>query len=296
MKRSHYSGAGSSQGSSSTHIDSKRARQAKQFRSDRRSFDEADSQLLAALETQCDIASCEPRSRSDIPSGVIRPQTLGRPRTGLEIEKLRVTNQKSVPLRSSTLSCPRRCSGTMAVSDECVPNFVNGLFERELYKVYQEHRGALRDHCMKLDELFVYMEEIVGPIEALEKALSRVDWVVFTPWNNIIRFVIDENPENVVYVSKDDSEEILSLIEYLEDGWEEGCELSHLLNKWAGNVHFHGEKRNQRFRSWISTYPALFACEPYKNGMWAIKWIGMQCRVEIVTKRGTPTDTSPKCQ
>ena len=180
----------------------------------------------------------------------------------------------------------------MAVSDGCVPNFVNGPFERELYKVYQEHHEALRDHCMSLDELFDYMEEIVGPIEALEEALSRVDWVVFTPWTNIIRFVIDENPENVVYVSKDDSEEILSLIEYL-DGWEEGCELCHLLKHWPGNVQFHGERRNQRFRSWISTYPALFACVPYENEAWAIKWIGMQCRVEIVTKRGALIDISP---
>ena len=292
MKRAHHSGAGSSQGSSSTHIDSKRALQAKQFRSDKRSLDEADSELLAALETQREIASCEPRSRSDIPSGVVRRQTLGRPRTGAEIEELRVKKQKSMPSRSSTLSCPRPCSGTMAVSDERVPNFVNGLFERELYKVYQKH--CLDE--LKLDELFVDMEEIVGSIEALEKALSRVDWVIFTPWTNIIRFVIDENPENVVYVSKDDSEEILSLIEYLEDGWEEGCELSHLLKKWPGNVRWHGRERNKRFRSWISTYPALFVCEPYKDEMWAIRWIGMQCRVEIVTKRGTSTDTSPKYQ
>ena len=81
------------------------------------------------------------------------------------------------------------------------------------------------------------------------------------------------------------------MIEYL-DGWEEGCELCHLLEHWAGNIQFQGEGRSRRFRSWISTYPALFACEPYKNGAWAVKWIGMQCRIEIVTKRGTPTDIS----
>ena len=103
-----------------------------------------------------------------------------------------------------------------------------------------------------------------------------------------------EEPENVVKIKKNGAEEILSLIEYLDD-WEEGCELCHLLDHWAGNTQLHGLTRNLRFRCWISTYPALFACEPYDNGKRAVKWIGMQCRVvvQIVTKRGTPTDTSP---
>ena len=187
----------------------------------------------------------------------------------------------------------------MAVSEGCVPNFVKGPFERELYKLYEElwDNFSLRDNCMTLDELFFYMEDIVGPIEALEKALSGVDWIKFTPWDNTINFLIDdETTENVVYVYKDDSKEILSLIEYL-DGWEEGCELYHLLDHWPGNIQFQGEGRSRRFRSWISTYPALFACEERFSTYpaWAVKWIGMQCRLEIGTRVSHRDchDTSP---
>ena len=194
----------------------------------------------------------------------------------------------------------------MAVSDGCVPNFVKGPFERALYKLYDElwDNFSLRDNCMTLDELFFYMEDIVGPIEALEKALSGVDWIKFTPWDNTINFLIDDETtemtqrftQQLVYVYKDDSKEILSLIEYL-DGWEEGCELCHLLEHWAGNIQFQGEGRSRRFRSWISTYPALFACEERFSTYpaWAVKWIGMQCRLEIGTRVSHRDchDTSP---
>ena len=112
---------------------------------------------------------------------------------------------------------------------------IYGPFERELYNVYLEHRDLLKDQCIPLDELYYYMEDIVGPMDKLETALAKVDWVEFNPGERTAKFIIDENAENAVYVDKDDSEEIETLIEYL-DGWEDGCELCHLLDDWEGNV------------------------------------------------------------
>ena len=112
--------------------------------------------------------------------------------------------------------------------------------------------------------------------------MSKVNWVVFTPWTNSIKFNIDEDIVNEVYVDKDDFELVQSLIEYLK-GWE-GCEIYHLLEHWDNHERFKGSERNKRFVTWISKYPALFSCEPYEESK-AVKWIGMRCQLMPAKKR-----------
>ena len=143
----------------------------------------------------------------------------------------------------------------------------------------------MKDGSIPLDELYYYMEDMIGPTDKLETALAKVAWVKIMPGERSVSFLIDEIAEDAVNIDHDDEEDIETLIEYL-DGSENGCEICHLLNHWCGKTKgkFKGSKRNQRFIRWISKYPELFSCKPYQKS-WLVKYIGNENLVMNLKKR-----------